>query len=84
MATTRADVANRLRKIVVEVLGVKATEVLDDASFADDLGADSLAISQLSMMIEEEFDVFITDESLGKLVTFGDAVEFIIASQIMT
>ena len=84
MATTRADVANRLRKSVVEVLGVKATEVLDDASFADDLGADSLAISQLSMMIEEEFDIFITDESLGKLVTFGDAVEFIIASQIMT
>ncbi|WDZ79321.1 acyl carrier protein (plasmid) [Ensifer adhaerens] len=84
METTRADVACRLRSIVVEVLGVKASEVLEDASFADDLGADSPAISQLSTMIEEEFDIFITDESFGKLVTFGDAVEFIIASQILT
>lgn len=84
METTRTDVANRLRKIVVDVLGVNASEVLDHASLADDLGADPLAISQLSRRIEEEFDVFITDESIGKLVTFGDAVEFIIASQILT
>ncbi|NOV20846.1 acyl carrier protein [Ensifer adhaerens] len=81
MKITRTDVATRMKMIFIEVLDVKATDLPDDASIVDDLGADALKISQLSMMIEEEFGVFITTELMGKLVTVGDAIEFVAARE---
>ncbi|UBI80137.1 acyl carrier protein (plasmid) [Ensifer canadensis] len=78
---TRTDVATRMKMIFIEVLDVKATDLPDDASIVDDLGADALKISQLSMMIEEEFGVFITTELMGQLVTVGDAIEFVAARE---
>ncbi|KQW55728.1 MULTISPECIES: acyl carrier protein [Ensifer] len=81
MKITRTDVATRMKMIFIEVLDVKATDLPDDASIVDDLGADALKISQLSMMIEEEFGVFITTELMGQLVTVGDAIEFVAARE---
>ncbi|CAN7754757.1 hypothetical protein ASD00_35515 [Ensifer sp. Root31] len=81
MKITRTDVATRMKMIFIEVLDVKATDLPDDASIVDDLRADALKISQLSMMIEEEFGVFITTELMGQLVTVGDAIEFVAARE---
>ena len=81
MKITRTDVATRMKMIFIEVLDVKATDLPDDASIVDDLGADALKISQLSMMIEEEFGVFITTELMGQVVTVGDAIEFLAAHE---
>ncbi|KQY73965.1 hypothetical protein ASD52_26405 [Ensifer sp. Root142] len=81
MKITRTDVATRMKMIFIEVLDVKVTDLPDDASIVDDLGADALKISQLSMMIEEEFGVFITTELMGQLVTVGDAIEFLAAHE---
>ncbi|PSS59456.1 acyl carrier protein [Ensifer sp. NM-2] len=81
MKITRTDVATRMKMIFIEVLDVKVTDLPDDASIVDDLGADALKISQLSMMIEEEFGVFITTELMGQLVTVGDAIEFVAARE---
>ena len=67
----------RVKKIVVEQLGVKEEEVTNDASFVDDLGADSLDIVELVMALEEEFDLEIPDEDAEKIVTVGDAVNYI-------
>ena len=72
-----SDVAERVKKIVVEHLGVDAAKVTDNASFIDDLGADSLDTVELVMAFEEEFSVEIPDDSAEKIVTVKDAVEFI-------
>jgi len=71
------DVAERVKELVVEQLGVDADEVTEDASFIDDLGADSLDIVELVMAFEEEFDLEIPDEDAEKIRTVGDAVEYI-------
>jgi len=71
------DVVDRVRELVVEQLGVDADEVTEDASFIDDLGADSLDIVELVMAFEEEFDLEIPDEDAEKIRTVGDAVEYI-------
>jgi acyl carrier protein len=81
MKITRADVATRMKMIFIEVLNVKATDLTDDASIVDDLGADALKLSQLSMMIEEEFGVFITDELMGQLASVGNVIEFVAARE---
>lgn len=72
-----SDVAERVKKIVVEHLGVDAAKVTDNASFIDDLGADSLDTVELVMAFEEEFGVEIPDDAAEKIVTVKDAVEFI-------
>ena len=71
------DVLNRVKEIVVEQLGVDAEEVTNDASFVDDLGADSLDIVELVMAFEEEFELEIPDEDAEKIGTVGDAVKYI-------
>lgn len=71
------DVADRVKELVVEQLGVEAEEVTDEASFVDDLGADSLDIVELVMAFEEEFDMEIPDEDAEKIQTVGDAIEYI-------
>jgi len=72
-----SDVADRVKKIVVEHLNVEADKVTDNASFIDDLGADSLDTVELVMAFEEEFGVEIPDDAAESIVTVGDAVKFI-------
>lgn len=75
-----SDVADRVKKIVVEHLGVDAAKVTEAASFIDDLGADSLDTVELVMAFEEEFKVEIPDDAAEKIQTVGDAVNFIKAN----
>ncbi len=72
-----SDIADRVKKIVVEHLGVDAAKVEEAASFIDDLGADSLDTVELVMAFEEEFNVEIPDDAAEKIQTVGDAVSFI-------
>ena len=67
----------RVKEIIVEQLGVKPEEVTNEASFVDDLGADSLDTVELVMALEEEFDVEIPDEDAEKIVTVVDATNYI-------
>ena len=76
-----SDTADRVKKIVVEHLGVEADKVTTDASFIDDLGADSLDIVELVMAFEEEFGVEIPDDAADSILTVGDAVKFIEKAQ---
>jgi acyl carrier protein len=72
-----SDVAERVRKIVVEHLGVDESKVTENASFIDDLGADSLDTVELVMAFEEEFGCEIPDDAAEKIVTVKDAISFI-------
>jgi acyl carrier protein len=72
-----SDVAERVKKIVVEHLSVEADKVTENANFIDDLGADSLDIVELVMAFEEEFNVEIPDDAAETIVTVGDAVKFL-------
>jgi acyl carrier protein len=72
-----SDVADRVKKIVVEHLGVEEDKVTENASFIDDLGADSLDTVELVMAFEEEFGIEIPDDAAETIQTFGDAVKFI-------
>ena len=72
-----SDVADRVKKIVVEHLGVEEDKVVENASFIDDLGADSLDTVELVMAFEEEFGIEIPDDAAETIQTFGDAVKFI-------
>jgi acyl carrier protein len=76
-----SDVADRVKKIVVEHLGVEADKVTEAASFIDDLGADSLDTVELVMAFEEEFGVEIPDDAAEKILTVKDAISFIAANQ---
>ena len=67
----------RVKEIIVEQLGVKPDEVTNEASFVDDLGADSLDTVELVMALEEEFDIEIPDEDAEKIVTVVDATNYI-------
>jgi len=73
----RDDVATRVKKIVVEHLGVDDDKISEKSSFIDDLGADSLDTVELVMAFEEEFGCEIPDDAAEKIVTFKDAVDFI-------
>ena len=68
---------DRVKTIVVDHLGVEASEVKPEASFIDDLGADSLDIVELVMAFEEEFGVEIPDDAAEKITTVGDAIKYI-------
>lgn len=65
----------KLQKIIAEVLNVDASEITEETTFVDDLGADSLDVFQIIMGIEEEFDIEIDSEEAEKIVSVGDAVE---------
>ncbi len=71
------DIAERVKKIVVEHLGVDDSKVAESASFIDDLGADSLDTVELVMAFEEEFGCEIPDDAAEKIATVKDAVDFI-------
>jgi acyl carrier protein len=76
-----SDVAERVKKIVVDHLGVDADKVVEGANFIDDLGADSLDIVELVMAFEEEFGVEIPDDAAETITTVGDAVKFLTKAQ---
>jgi acyl carrier protein len=76
-----SDVAERVKKIVVEHLNVDADKVTEGASFIEDLGADSLDTVELVMAFEEEFGIEIPDDAAESIVTVGDAVKFIEKAQ---
>ena len=71
------EVFERVNGVIVEQLGVAENNVTMEASFIDDLGADSLDIVELIMALEEEFDTEIPDSDAEKIVTVGDVVEYI-------
>ena len=72
-----SDIAGKVKKIIEEQLGVSADQVTDDASFTDDLGADSLDTVELVMALEEEFGHEIPDEQAEKLQSVGDVIKYI-------
>ena len=71
------EIFEKVKSIIVEQLGVTDTAVTMEASFIDDLGADSLDIVELIMALEEEFDIEIPDTDAEKIVTVGDVVDYI-------
>jgi len=76
-----SDIGERVKKIVVEHLNVDAEKVTENASFIEDLGADSLDTVELVMAFEEEFGIEIPDDAAESIVTVGDAVKYIEKSQ---
>jgi acyl carrier protein len=72
-----SDIENKVKDIVVEQLGVNADEVTTDASFIDDLGADSLDTVELVMALEEEFETEIPDEEAEKIKTVQSAIDYV-------
>lgn len=78
MTVNTAEIESRVKKIVVEQLGVKEDDLSLDASFVDDLGADSLDTVELVMALEEEFETEILDEDAEKILTVKDAVNYIV------
>ena len=74
---TEVEIFEKIKKIVMEQLGVELDKVTMDASFADDLGADSLDAVEFIMALEETFDIEVPDEDAEKLKTVGDAVKYI-------
>ncbi|BDF79047.1 MULTISPECIES: acyl carrier protein [Pyramidobacter] len=73
---TKADVLARLKEIIIDRLDVEEEQIRPEASFVEDLGADSLDIVELIMGIEEEFDIEIPDEDAEKLTTVGEAINY--------
>ncbi|MFP4522088.1 MAG: acyl carrier protein [Fibrobacterota bacterium] len=72
-----ADIEGKVKEIIIDKLGVNSNQVTNEASFTDDLGADSLDLADLVMAFEEEFDIEISDEDQGKITNVGAAVEFL-------
>jgi acyl carrier protein len=71
------SIEKRVKEIIVEQLGVNENEVTPEAKFVDDLGADSLDLVELVMALEEEYNIEISDEEAEKILTVGDAIEYI-------
>ncbi|PSL51158.1 acyl carrier protein [Salsuginibacillus halophilus] len=76
-----ADTLNRIKKIVVDRLGVDEEEVKPEATFKEDLGADSLDVVELVMELEDEFDLEISDEEAEQITTVADVVNYIEGQQ---
>ena len=76
-----SDVTSNVTKIIVDQLGVSADEVKPEAKFVDDLGADSLDLTELIMAMEEEFDIEIADDDAQKIQKVQDAIDYIEAKK---
>jgi acyl carrier protein len=81
VALSRDEVLERVKSALSEQLGVDESEITDDASFQEDLDADSLDLVELIMELEDQFGVKIPDEDAQKLTTVGQAVDYVIAHQ---
>ena len=75
-----SEIAARVKKIIVDKLGVDEAEVVNEASFTNDLGADSLDTVELIMEFEKEFNIAIPDDQAEKIATVGDAISYIEAN----
>jgi acyl carrier protein len=75
------DILTKIKDVVVEKLDANADDITDEASFTDDLGADSLDVVELVMGLEDEFDIEISDEEAEGIRTVGDAIQFIQSKQ---
>jgi acyl carrier protein len=76
-AEGRMDIAQKVKEIVAQQLDVDGSEVKEEAQFIEDLGADSLAIVELVLAFEEQFEIDIPDEDTEKIATVGDAIKYI-------
>lgn len=76
-----ADTFDRVKKIIVDRLGVDESKITLEASFKEDLGADSLDVVELVMELEDEFDLEISDEDVEKITTVGEVVSYITANK---
>ena len=72
-----SDIAERVKNIIVDKLGVEPSEIVPTASFTNDLGADSLDTVELIMEFEKEFNILIPDEAAEKIITVGDAISYL-------
>ena len=73
----KANIEERVKEIIAQQLGVGLDQIVDDASFIDDLGADSLDTVELVMAFEEEFDIEIPDDAAEKIATVGNAINYL-------
>jgi len=78
MANTKEEVVSKIKDLIKNSLGVNEDEITPDSSFIDDLGADSLDIVELVMLIEKDFDIEIPDEDAEKIGTVQDAIDYIL------
>ncbi|MGH3052323.1 MAG: acyl carrier protein [Gaiellaceae bacterium] len=81
MAATREEVAERVKEVLVEQLGIEEGQITDEASFQEDLDADSLDLVELIMELEDQFAIKISDEDAQQIQTVGQAVDYIAAHQ---